>query len=132
MSSPEDIRIDKFLWAIRVFKSRSAATDACKKGRVFVNDFPVKPSRPVSVNDIITVKKLPVSYTYRVNELTANRIPAKNVSLYITDLTPEEEKIKLYSVRGTIQGKRPRGTGRPTKKERREIDRLFNSDTDFR
>jgi len=130
MSSPEDIRIDKFLWATRIFKSRSAGADACKKGRIFVNNTPAKPSRTVSVNDIITVKKLPVSYTYRVTDLTANRVPAKNVSLYITDLTPEEEKIKLYSVRGTLQGKRPRGTGRPTKKERREIDRLLNSDTD--
>ncbi|HQK71370.1 MAG TPA: RNA-binding S4 domain-containing protein [Bacteroidales bacterium] len=129
MSSPEEVRIDKFLWAVRVFKSRSAAADACKKGRIFVNSIPAKPSRTVSIKDIITVKKLPVIYTYQVISLTVNRVPAKNVNLYVTDLTPEDEKVKLYSVKQTLHGKRPKGKGRPTKKERREIDRLFNSDT---
>ncbi len=127
MLSDENIRIDKFLWAVRVFKSRSLAAIACKKGRIEINNSPAKPSRSVSVNDIITVRRPPSTFTYVVKNLTENRIPAKNVCQYIDDLTPEEEKNKFTAVRFTRTGIRPKGTGRPTKKERRELDNLFES-----
>jgi ribosome-associated heat shock protein Hsp15 len=123
----ENIRIDKFLWAVRIFKSRSSASDACRKGRILVNNLPAKPSRTITVNDIITVKKLPVTYTYEITDLLENRIPAKMVNRYIKDITPEEEKAKLLAMSNIRHGFRPRGIGRPTKKERREIDRFFNS-----
>jgi len=127
MIHEENIRIDKFLWAVRIFKSRSSASDACRKGRILVNNLLAKPSRIVTVNDIITVKKPPVTYIYEITDLLENRIPAKMVNRYIKDITPEEEKAKLLVMSNIRHGIRPRGTGRPTKKERREIDRFFNS-----
>lgn len=123
----ENIRIDKFLWATRIFKSRSLAAEACKKGRITVNNSPAKPSRTVTIKDVIEVKRPPASFVYEVINLTENRIPAKMVNQFINDLTPEEEKVKLASVTGHDFVFRPRGKGRPTKKERRDIDRLYNS-----
>lgn len=127
----EHIRIDKFLWAVRIFKTRSIAADACTKGRIIIKDTPVKPSRLVSKGEIIIVKKPPVSYTYRVVEPIENRVSAKLVENYLADLTPEEEKLKLtiHHLGGT--GYREKGTGRPTKKERRIIDRWNDERTDF-
>jgi ribosome-associated heat shock protein Hsp15 len=117
------IRIDKFLWAVRIYKTRSIAADECSKGRIIIKDLPVKPSRLVSKDEIITVKKPPVNYTYRILEPIENRVSAKLVGNYLADLTPEEEKIKLvmHHLGGT--GFRERGTGRPTKKDRRIIDK---------
>lgn len=126
----DDIRIDKFLWAARIYKTRSIAADECKKGRILINDLPVKPSRVVSSNEIITVKKPPVTFTYRVVEPVANRVSAKLVSSLVEDITPEEEKMKLDIRQPMPGGYRPRGTGRPTKKERRLIDRLREDITD--
>jgi len=127
MQSGENVRIDKFLWAVRIFKSRSLAAMACKKGRIEVNNTPAKPSRTVSVNDNITVRRPPSTFTYVVKNLTENRIPAKNVHLFIDDLTPEEEKTRFTAVRSSRIAVRPRGSGRPTKKERRELDDFFES-----
>jgi ribosome-associated heat shock protein Hsp15 len=122
MSDSKHIRIDKFLWSVRIFKTRSIAANACSKGRVSINDIPAKPSRIVSTDEIITVKKPPVSYTYRIIETIGDRVSAKLVEKYLADLTPEEEKVKLYFRQSGAIGYRDKGTGRPTKKDRRIID----------
>lgn len=125
MSNKEQaVRIDKFLWSVRIYKTRSIATDACKKGRIFINDTPAKSSRTVSVGDMIIVKKPPVIYLYKVKELLSNRVGAKLVENYIENLTSEEELQKLDVNSQVIFVRRDRGTGRPTKKERRDLDKL--------
>lgn len=120
----KDLRIDKFLWAVRLYKTRSIASEACRKGRVIINDIPVKSSRTVSKDEVIQVKKPPALYSYKVKELPASRLPAKLVSDYIEDLTPEDEKLKLDLKQKTATGYRYRGSGRPTKKERRDLDKM--------
>jgi len=124
MSENKTIRIDKFLWSVRIYKTRSLASAECRKGRVIINDIQVKPSRSVLMNELITVKKPPVNYSYRVIEPIENRVSAKLVEKFIEDLTTEEEKAKLNirQAGGIIY--RVKGTGRPTKKERRQIDRI--------
>ena len=122
-----EVRLDKWLWAVRVFKTRSDAADACRTNRVMVNDSYAKPSREVKVGDVISVKKMPVVYQYRVVELVSSRQPAKNVPLYAADITPQSELDKLNVPRETIFIVRDRGTGRPTKKERRELDSLMDN-----
>ncbi len=117
------IRIDKFLWSVRIFKTRSIASEECRKGRIIINNVQVKPSRIVLGNEVIVVKKLPVIYTYRVIEPIENRVSAKLVANYIEDLTPEEEKAKLTLSHTGLNNYREKGTGRPTKKERRNLDR---------
>ena len=121
-----DIRLDKYLWAVRVFKTRSDAADAIRNNRVLVNDAYAKPSREVKQGDIISVKKMPVTYRYKVLELVSSRQGAKNVPQYCLNITPQEELDKLTVPRETIFVFRERGTGRPTKKERREIDALMD------
>ena len=120
-----EVRLDKWLWAVRVFKTRSDAADACRTNRVLVNDAYAKPSREVQVGDIITVKKMPVTYSYKVLDLVSSRQGAKLVPQYCLNITPQEELDKLSTPRETIFVFRERGTGRPTKKERREIDALM-------
>jgi ribosome-associated heat shock protein Hsp15 len=122
MPVSKPVRIDKFLWSVRIFKTRSIASEACRKGRIIINDSPVKPSRSVSKDEIIIVKKLPVIFKYRIIEPIENRVSAKLVSNYIEDLTPEDEKAKLDIRHSGYAGFRERGTGRPTKKERRSLD----------
>ncbi|MCX6260996.1 MAG: S4 domain-containing protein [Bacteroidia bacterium] len=124
------VRIDKFLWSVRIYKTRSIASEACRRGRIIINSIQVKPSRTVFKYEIITVKKLPVIYTYRIIEPIENRVSAKLVSKYIEDLTPEEEKIKLDLRHAGFTSYRVKGTGRPTKKERRNLDR-FTGDIDL-
>ena len=120
-----EIRLDKYLWAVRVFKTRSDAADAIRNNRVLVNDAYAKPSREVKEGDIISVKRMPVTYRYKVLELVSSRQGAKNVPQYCLNITPQEELDKLTVPRETIFVFRERGTGRPTKKERREIDALM-------
>jgi ribosome-associated heat shock protein Hsp15 len=124
MNDKQNIRIDKFLWSVRLYKTRSIASDECRKGRIYINEIQVKPSRSVLKNEIIIVKKPPVVYSFRVIEPIENRVSAKLVANFIEDLTPEEEKAKLdlRQAGGIIY--RDKGTGRPTKKERRLIDRI--------
>jgi ribosome-associated heat shock protein Hsp15 len=124
MSDNKPVRIDKFLWSVRLFKTRSIASDECRKGRISINSIQVKPSRLITKNEIVTVKKPPVIFTYRVIEPIENRVSAKLVDKFVEDLTPEEEKAKLNmkSAPGIVY--RDKGTGRPTKKERRLIDRI--------
>jgi ribosome-associated heat shock protein Hsp15 len=120
--SESDLRIDKWLWAVRVFKTRSLATEACKKGRVSINGDEAKPSRIIKIGDVVEVKKPPVLFRYTVTELLKNRVGAKLVSNYMDDITPEQEVIKLDMMRQNLGGFRERGAGRPTKKERRLLD----------
>ena len=122
----EDVRLDKYLWAVRIFKTRSDAADAVRNNRVLVNGSYAKPSREVREGDIITVKRMPVTYQYKVLDLVSSRQPAKNVPNYCLNITPQEELDKLTVPRETIFVFRERGTGRPTKKERREIDALMD------
>jgi len=124
MADNKNIRIDKFLWSVRIYKTRSIASDECRKGRIIINDIQVKPSRSVLKNEIITVKKPPVIYSYRVIEPIENRVAAKLVEQFIEDITPEEEKAKLDIKQAIGIVYRDKGTGRPTKKERRLIDRI--------
>jgi ribosome-associated heat shock protein Hsp15 len=124
MADNKEIRIDKFLWSVRLYKTRSIASEECRKGRIIINNNQVKPSRIVLKNEIITVKKPPVNYSYRVIEPIENRVGAKLVVQFIEDMTPDEEKLKLdFGQTGGIIY-RDKGTGRPTKKERRQIDKI--------
>jgi len=120
----EAIRIDKWLWSVRVYATRSLATEECKKGRVTIGGIAVKPSRTVKVGETILVRKNPVTYTYRVVELLGKRVGAKLVPAYMQDLTPAEELKKLEDNQGGALFTRDRGAGRPTKKDRREIGRV--------
>jgi ribosome-associated heat shock protein Hsp15 len=122
----ESVRIDKFLWSVRLFKTRTLAAEACEKHRVLLNDMEVKPSRAVKPGDRLTVKKLPVLYTYAVIQLIDNRQPASLVKNFIADTTPQEELDKA-DIGKTAFVQRDRGAGRPTKKERRIINKLTTS-----
>ncbi len=122
----DDIRLDKYLWAVWVFKTRSDAAEAIRNNRVAVNGGYCKPSREVREGDIIEVKRMPVVYRYKVTGLVSSRQPAKNVPDYCVNITPQEELDKLSAPRETVFVFRERGTGRPTKKERREIDALMD------
>jgi ribosome-associated heat shock protein Hsp15 len=119
----KQIRVDKWLWAVRIFKTRNQATEACKKGRILIREQPVKPSRVLRINDIIQVKRPPVVYSFKVTGLLAKRLSARLVKDYIEDITPEQELEKL-KVRETFFVSRDKGSGRPTKKERRTMEKL--------
>ena len=119
-------RIDKYLWSIRIYKTRAQATEACRKGRVMINEMSVKPSRSISPGDVIQVRKMPVVYAYKVIEPIQKRVGAKLVENYVEDITPQEELDKL-TMQDDFFYKRERGAGRPTKKERRDLDRLKGS-----
>ncbi|WP_300749210.1 RNA-binding S4 domain-containing protein [uncultured Alistipes sp.] len=122
----EEVRLDKYLWAVRIFKTRSDAAEAIRTNRVTVNGSTCKPSREVKIGDIMAVKRMPVTYQYKVLDLVTSRQPAKNVPAYCLNITPQEELDKLNVPRETIFVFRDRGTGRPTKKERRELDSLMD------
>ena len=115
------VRIDKYLWAVRLYKTRTLATEACKKGKVSVDDMPAKPSRTVSAGDVIEVRKMPVVYSYRVKDPIEKRVGAKIVDQYVENITSPEELQKL-DLQDDFFIKRDRGAGRPTKKERRLLD----------
>ena len=121
-----EVRIDKFLWAIRAFKTRSEATEACKGGKVKVADVNAKPSRAVQAGDVIQVRKGVVTYTYQVIQPLEQRVGAKLVGNYVLNLTPESELEKLHAPVETFFVTRDRGAGRPTKKERREMEQLWD------
>ena len=118
----DQVRIDKWLWAVRVYKTRSVATEACKKGHVSIDDLVVKPSRILKVGDIVKVRKSPVIYSYKVLQLAEKRMGAKLVSDFMEDVTPPENLEILDVQRNMSWFRRDRGTGRPTKKERRDLD----------
>ena len=125
-----EVRVDKWLWAVRVFKTRSQATEACKKGRVLMGGVQVKPSRVVKVGDVIQVKRPPVTYSFKVLALAQNRMNAKLVSGFMEHVTTPDQLELLELVRLDQMANRARGTGRPTKKERRDLDE-FVDDTPY-
>lgn len=121
-------RIDKWLWAVRIYKTRSLASEACKSGRVKIDDISVKPASKVEVGKVIKVRKKAIIYTYKVLAALEKRVSAKLAVEYVEDLTPEEEKLKARMIHSSAfhqihSAKRERGMGRPTKKERRDIDK---------
>ncbi len=120
-------RIDKWLWAVRIFKTRSDAAEACRTNRVTIGGGYTKPSRDVKPGDLITVRKTLVTYSYRVLAITSSRLGAPLVPEYAENVTPQEELDKLNVPKETIFIQRDRGTGRPTKRERREIDSLMDT-----
>ena len=122
-----DARIDKFLWAIRAFKTRTDATDACKGGKVKVAGVNAKPSKEVKPGDVLTVKKGSVTYTYKVLQPLERRVGAKLVPEYALNLTPAAELEKLRAPVETFFITRDRGAGRPTKKDRREIEDAWDT-----
>lgn len=124
MPEGENTRIDKWLWTVRIFKTRSIAANACKKGHVLIDELAVKPSRNVVVGEIIKVKMPPIVKTYKVKALLSKRLGAKLVGDFVEDLTSEEELSKLEYSKNDTFARRPHGAGRPTKKERRIIDKL--------
>jgi len=116
------MRVDKFLWCVRYFKTRSLATNATKQGKVKIKGANVKPSREVFVSDIITIRKNQIDYQIEVLELPPNRVGAKLVELYINDITPKEAFAKLELLKYSTEYYRKKGSGRPTKKDRRDIE----------
>ncbi|MBO7597016.1 MAG: RNA-binding S4 domain-containing protein [Bacteroidales bacterium] len=129
-----EMRIDKFLFNVRLFKTRSLAADACGKGRILINGAAVKPARVVRPDDEISVKVNPVYRRYKVLQLLRGRVGAAKVPDYITETTSEDDlfKLKMMTEMGRFSfGKRDRGAGRPTKKDRRDIDRLYDSDDEY-
>lgn len=121
----DSVRLDKYLWAIRVYKTRTDATDACKGGKVRLNGLDVKPSKEVKIGDVLTIRKGVATYTYKVLGLVEKRQSAKLVSEFAENQTPQEELDKLRAPVETFFLKRDRGAGRPTKKERRQMDALW-------
>lgn len=118
----EEVRIDKFLWAVRIFKTRSIAADACKNGKILMNNQVLKPSRCIKIGNIIQVKRSPIVYSFKVLALSENRMNAKLVENFLENVTTKEqlEILELAKLNG-IHNRR-KGTGRPTKKERRDLD----------
>lgn len=123
----DTIRVDKWLWAVRVFKTRSKASEACRKGNVTVGDLSVKPSRIVHVGEIIKVRKAPITKSLKVLALSGKRMGAKVIVDFVEDVTPAEELELLEMQKNMRWSNRDRGTGRPTKKDRRELDDFFDA-----
>lgn len=124
------VRIDKWLWAVRLYKTRTLAAEACKKGRVSMNGVNLKPARCVSVGDVVQVRKAPVTLSLKVLQAIENRVSAKLVPEMLQDVTPPEqyELLELSKLGGFID--RAKGTGRPTKKERRSLEDFFDTEDD--
>ena len=136
MGKENEVRIDKWMWATRIFKTRTIAAEACKKGRVSVSGTTVKPSRTIKIGDIIQVRKPPVTYSFKVLALTENRMGAKLVPEFLENVTPPEqmEILELSRISGFIN--RSKGMGRPTKRDSRELkkfteQRYFDDTFDF-
>ena len=130
-----EVRIDKWLWAMRIFKTRTIATDACKKGRVTIGTVDAgviaKPSRMIKVDDIINVRKSPITYSFRVKALTENRLGAKLVPEYMVNITPQSQYdlLEVVKISGFID--RRKGLGRPTKREGRELAKFTQEAMDY-
>jgi ribosome-associated heat shock protein Hsp15 len=126
MRAPERVRIDKWLWAVRLFKSRSLASEACTAGHVTIGGQPVKPSRDVQVGEVIAATCGPLHRTVRVVALLGQRVGAKVLSEYLEDLTPAAEYERARSERSQALTQFPKGWGRPTKKQRRQMDEMLH------
>lgn len=118
------MRADKFLWSVRLFKTRADAAEACNSGRVTIGDNHIKAARELKQGEVFSIRRPPVTYTYRILELLNNRVGAPLVVRYIENLTPQSEydKLELAAMAG---GARDRGAGRPTKRDRRQLDKLI-------
>lgn len=127
----EEVRIDKWLWAVRLFKTRSIAIEACKKGRITIKGMNIKPSRMIKVGEVIEIRKPPVTYSFEVLALTERRMGAKLVPDFRKDVTPQSELdiLEMSKISGFVD--RARGTGRPTKKDRRDLESFIEDDFDF-
>ncbi|MBR1940046.1 MAG: RNA-binding S4 domain-containing protein [Bacteroidales bacterium] len=130
-----EARLDKWLWAVRIFKTRSIAADACKKGRVSLNGTQVKASHSVKVNDVVQVRKPPITYSFKVLQAIEKRVGAKLVPQMMENVTtPDQlELLEMSKISGFVD--RAKGTGRPTKKDRRDLDEFtapeYMDDFDF-
>ncbi|WP_435139833.1 RNA-binding S4 domain-containing protein [Formosa sp. A9] len=125
------MRIDKYLWAVRYYKTRSLATTACKKGHIKVNGATVKPSREVYPQDQIEVRKDQINYSLKINDLPPNRVGAKLVDIYRVDTTPKDAFEAQELLKYAKDYYRKKGTGRPTKKDRRDIEDYKDDNDDF-
>ena len=123
----ESVRVDKWLWAVRIFKTRSLASEACKKGHVSIGDSTLKPSKMVQVDDIVKVRKSPITKSLKILALAEKRMSAKLIIDFVEDVTPAEEMELLEMQKNMRWIARDRGTGRPTKKDRRELDDFFEA-----
>ena len=132
MDNKDKVRMDQWLTSVRVFKTRSQAAEACKKGKVVINDSSIKPSHLVKVGDSVRVKMSGIIRTYLVKGILAKRVSAKIAVDYVEETTPPEEFERLREIRNNPFALRDRGAGRPTKRERRDLDRLqeFLEDSD--
>ena len=124
MAEKHHTRIDKWLWAVRIFKTRALATEACAGGKVKINDTAVKASRKIQVGDVIQVRKGMVKHLYCMLKIAEKRMGAKLISDFLNDLTPDDELVKLKSAQKQPIHTREKGQGRPTKKERRMMDEI--------
>ena len=124
----DEVRIDKWMWATRIFKTRTIAADACKKNRVMIGGVNMKPSRMVKVGDVIQVRKPPITYAFEVLALTDRRMGAKLVPNYLKNVTtPDQyEILEMNKISGFVN--RAKGLGRPTKKDRRELEQFTEPD----
>ena len=122
MNPAEEARLDKWLWAARIYKTRSVAIDACRNGRVTMNGQRLKPSHLIKIGNVIEVRKPPITYSFRVKKLIQNRVGAKLVSEVLENITPatQYELLEMSRISGFVG--RAKGTGRPTKKDRRQLD----------
>lgn len=123
-----EVRVDKYLFAMRLYKTRTIAADACKKGRITMGGAQLKPARTFHIGDVFSVRKGPITYTYRIKRLSENRLGAKLVPDYLQDITAPDQLELLELARLAGQTGRDRGTGRPTKKDRREIETFLSDD----
>ncbi|MDR2815534.1 MAG: RNA-binding S4 domain-containing protein [Proteiniphilum sp.] len=123
----DEVRIDKWLWAVRIFKTRTVASEACKKGRIIIGNVAVKPSRNIRVGEVIEVRKPPVTFSFKVLELADKRMGAAKTPQFMENVTPPEqyELLELNKIGGFVD--RQRGAGRPTKKERRDLEQFTGS-----
>ena len=117
-----EVRIDKWLWAVRLFKTRTLAADACKKGKVIIQQVSVKPSRNVKIGDVVSIKRNPVLFSFKVLGLSENRMNAKLVPDFLLNVTSSDQLELLEMAKLAGKSGRDQGAGRPTKKDRREID----------
>ena len=122
----EPVRIDKWLWAVRIFKTRNIAAGECDRKKISINDIPVKPSRIVKINDVIFYRQSGITRQYQVLGISHNRVSAKLAAELVKDITPEEDTRKFEAIRQDAFYTRDRGAGRPTKKERRDLEEIID------
>lgn len=124
MGNEEKVRVDKWLWAVRIFKTRSIASEACKKSKVSINGVPVKPSRDIKLNEVVDIKFPPIIRSYKVLNISGKRMGAKLAVDFVEDVTAQDQLDLLNATKNYGFEQRQRGVGRPTKHDRRMIEKL--------